>query len=425
MKTSPSAILATTILWAGTLIGAYQLGHRNTAASGADTTSSATMQAGVFDDESPVPARGHKRGTENTLSVKQIFTQIKAIMRPGAMQNPAVRFHIPALLDQLHPEEIGDALNEAEKLKDPQSEIVSMVLIKWAENDGPAAMKYAEEHSKGGGRSGSTLKMSVTSAWAKSDPYAVLQWYNDNKENDSGGSYGGNQTALTAVFSNLMSTNPDAAFKRLEELDPKARWCAFRGMCQSALMDDDKRQLLLDNINTMADEAEKATSRRMLLYQWVNSSPEDPSAWVAKLPAADQKSLRENMGPSLLRTDPKKGAAFMMEGASEEDKPYRYSRVVGEWSEWDTIAAAAWLDSQGNGPELDQARQTLVSQMSKKNPANAMSKAQSITDADKRFSAISTAYGAWSKKDSSSADQALQNAGLTAEQVKSIRSSQQ
>ena len=115
----------------------------------------------------------------------------------------------------------------------------------------------------------------------------------------------------------------------------------------------------------------------------------------------------------------------MMEGASEEDKPYRYSRVVGEWSEWDTNAAAAWLDSQGNGPELDQARQTLVSQMSKKNPADAMSKAQSIIDADKRFSAINTVYRTWSKKDSSAADQALQNAGLTAEQAKSIRSSQQ
>jgi len=286
-------------------------------------------------------------------------------------------------------------------------------------------MKYAEEHSKESGLAGGVLKMGVASSWAESGPEAVWAWYKGNKDSDSGGMFGGNQMVLSSIFSSLMSTNPDAAFNRLEERDPNNRKMAFMGMCQSALMDDDKRQLMLDKINSMSDETDKANSHTMLLSQWDSFSPDEATAWVSKQPATDQISLRETVGPSLMMTDPKKGAAFMMEGVSEESKPGRYSQVVTTWSISDPKVAAAWLDSQGNGPELDGARLSLANTLSLSNPAGAMSEAQAITDADKRFSAISSAYGAWSKKDSSAADQALQNAGLSAEQVQSIRSSHQ
>ena len=343
------------------------------------------------------------------------------------LQNPTAMMHIMGMLDKLRPEDISDALTEMDAIKDPQTKMmVSMMLLgKWAERDGPAAMKYAEEHSKEAGIGGKIMKMSVASSWAESDPEAVWAWYKGNKDSDSGGMFGGNQMVLSAVFSSLMSNNPDAAFKRFDELDPGTRQMAFAGMCQTALMDDGKRQLLFDKINSMPDGTEKSSSRQMLLSQWAVFSPDEATDWVSKQPTADQKSLRESVGSALMMSDPKKGAAFMMEGVSTEDKPLRCSEVVGGWSMIDPKAAAAWLDAQGSGPELDQARQTLVSTLNQSNPAGAMSQAQAITDADKRFSAISSAYGAWSKKDSSAADQALQNAGLTPEQVQSIRSSHQ
>jgi len=116
MKTSPTAILATTILWTGTLIGAYQLGHRQQGAdssvSRTNTTTSGSRVAEGSHDESSGPAREHMRASEKTLSVKQLFMQLKAIMRPGMMQNPSSMLHAMALLDKLRPEEISDALNE-------------------------------------------------------------------------------------------------------------------------------------------------------------------------------------------------------------------------------------------------------------------------------------------------------------------------
>jgi len=431
MKTNPTAILATTILWAGTLIGAYQLGTRHPGPGTAESpngTTSTTLRGSVdLHAESTNTARERRRSSDKPLTAKQIFAQIKNSARSGMMQNPTAMMRMMGMLDKLRPEDIGDALNEMDAIKDPQTKMmVSMMLLgKWAERDGPAAMKYAEEHSKEAGISGKIMKMSVASSWAESDPDAVWAWYKGNKDNDSGGMLGGNQMVLSAVFSSLMSSNPDAAIKRFDELDPGTRQMAFAGMCQSALMDDSKRQMLLDKINSMPDDAEKTSSRQMLLSQWAVFSPDEATDWVSKQPTAEQKSLRESVGSALMMSDPKKGAAFMMEGVSAEDKPQRCSDVVGPWSMMDPKGAAAWLDTQGSGPELDQARQTLVSTLTRSNPEAAMNQAQAITDADKRFSAISSAYGAWSKKDPAAADQTLQNAGLTAEQVQSIRSTHQ
>ncbi len=432
MKPSPTMILATAVLWIGTLIGAYQFGNRHTASAATDSmadaaTAARRSSANGTHGESSGTARDRKRATDKTLTVKQIFAQIKSTARSGMMQNPTAMMHMMSMLDKLRPEDIGDALTEMDAIKDPQTKMmVSMFILgKWAERDGPAAMKYAEEHSKDPGISGKLMKMGVASAWAESDPEAVWAWYKGNKDNDSGDRFGGNQMVLSSVFSSLMANNPDAAFKRFDELDPGTRQAAFAGMCQSALMDEGKRQILLDKVNAMPDGSEKTSSRHILLSQWAAFAPDEATDWVAKQPAADQKSLRQGVGPALMMSDPKKGAAFMMEGVSTEDKPQRCSEVVSTWSMMDPKAAAAWLDTQGSGPELDQARQTLVSNMNHSNPEGAMKQAQAITDADKRFSAVSSAYGAWSKKDSSAAEQALQNVGLSAEQVQSIRSTHQ
>lgn len=92
------------------------------------------------------------------------------------------------------------------------------------------------------GPTGAILKMSVVSTWAEKDPEAVWAWYQANKEKDSGGMFGGNQMVLASIFSSLMTTDPDAAFKRLDELDKGARTMALAGMSQSALFDDTKRQ---------------------------------------------------------------------------------------------------------------------------------------------------------------------------------------
>jgi hypothetical protein len=345
-------------------------------------------------------------------------------MRPGAMQNPMVMMRAMALLDKLRPEDIPAALLEAEAMKDQQTKMMVYMAIlgKWAEQDGPAAMKYAEDHAKDLGATGAVLKMSVVGMWAEKDPDAVWAWYQGNKDKDSGGMFGGNQMVLMSIFSNLMTNDPDTAFKRLDELNKESRTMALAGMSQTALFDDTKRQALLDRIKTMPDAAERTTARQMLMTQWVMLAPDEATAWIAKQPAEDQKEMRDGVGTAFMMSDPKKGAAFMMEGATAEEKPALYSKVVSSWAAMNPDAAAGWLAEQGDGPELDQARSSLAFSMSEKNPAAAMANVRAITDDNLRFTAASAVYSKWQTSDAAAANKAIDNAGLTAEQVQQIRS---
>lgn len=430
MKATPMSVLAGAVLWLGTLIGVYQLGHRQGAASSEAGAASAvpagnTRVASTSRSGTDAEARNAQRAADKALTVKQLFTQLKATMRPGSMQNPMVMMRALAMLDKLRPEDLPAALLEAEAMKDQQSKMMvyMAVLGKWAEQDGPAAMKYAEDHAKDLGATGAVLKMSVVAAWAEKDPDAVWAWYQGNKDKDSGGMFGGNQMVLMSVFSNLMANDPDTAFKRLDELDKGARTMALAGMSQTALFDDTKRQALLDRIKTMPDEMERTQARQMLISQWVMLAPDEATAWVGKQPAAEQKEMRDSIGTAFIMSDPKKGAAFMLDGATVEEKPMIYTKVVSSWAAMNPDGAAEWLGSQGNGPELDQARSALAFSIADKKPAAAMENVRAITDADLRFTAASTVYGKWQATDAAAADKSLESAGLSAEQVQQIRSS--
>ena len=431
MKANPLTFVAASVLWLGTLIVAYQLGNRQGAAQptaeAAGTTAAGgnTRMASNSRSWADAGGRNGQRTADKAPTVKQLFSQLKATMRPGSMQNPMAMMRAMALLDKLRPEDVPAALLEVEAMKDVQSKmmIYMAVLGKWAEQDGPAAMKYAEEHAKDLGPTGAILKMSVVGTWAEKDPEAVWAWYQANKEKDSGGMFGGNQMVLASIFSSLMNTNPDAAFKRLDELDKGARTMALAGMSQTALFDDAKRQQLLDRIKAMPDAEERTQARQMLLSQWVMFAPDEATAWVAKQPASEQKEMRSTVGTMFMMSDPKKGAAFMMEGATAEEKPERYSTVVGSWAATNPDAAASWLAEQGDGPELDQARSSLAFSLYKKKPAAAMDSVRSITDENLRVTTATMVYQKWKATDADAANKGLDDAGLTAGQIQQIKSS--
>ncbi|MCF7732670.1 MAG: hypothetical protein K9N23_13350 [Akkermansiaceae bacterium] len=433
MKASPTLIVATAILWIGTLVGSYQLGQRTVASAGDTDAANLAARNGsaagtdASSARSSRSARTRSHTDENQLTVKQVFAQLKATLRPGSMQNPTSMMRAMSLLDKLSPEDLPAALAEAEAMKDQQGKmLVYMALLgKWAERDGPAAMKYAQEHSKEPGMAGAVMKMSVAASWAESDPQAVWAWYQENKEEESGGMLGGNQLMLTSIFSNLMRTDPDTAFKRLDELDSSPKQMALAGMCQTAIFDDQQRQIMLKKIDTMPEGTDRTSTRQMLLSQWMMFAPDEATSWVAQQSAAEQTELRKSLGTMLFMTDPEKGAEFVMTGATEQEKPERYAAVINSWAHRDATAASTWLAEQGEGPQLDQARNSLVNALTSKDPAAAMNHAQAITDPDQRLNATSQVYQTWRAKDPTAAEDALDHSGLTPEQLESLRSPEQ
>jgi len=431
MKINTAAVAGTAIVWIGTLVGAFYLGHHNQAVNAGNVASGDVAAGGASGDHAAGGGgNGARKASDREagakpLTLQQILTKMKATMRGGSMQNPAAMMKVMGLLDKIRPEDVPEALAEAEAMSDPQQKmLLSMCLLgKWAELDGEAAMKYAEEHGSGQGPMAQIAKMSVASAWAEHDPEAVWKWYQDQAGKDSGGPFGSNMV-LSSLFAGMAEKDPDQAFKHLEEIDGPGRTIALAGMFQSALFDDAKRQQLLTKVEALPDDAERKQAKQMMLGHWAMMAPEQAVAWVKTQPPDEQGDLRQSMGTILMMSDPKQGANLMLEGVSDEDKPQCYSRIISQWAALDTNAAGAWLREQPQGPQLDEARQSFVTATSQKDPQSAMQWAATITNPDLKIGATVTAYQAWQIKDAAAADQALVTSGLDEAQIQAVKAGQ-
>jgi len=260
----------------------------------------------------------------------------------------------------------------------------------------------------------------VASAWAEHDPEAVWKWYKDN-DSDGGGLLGGSNLALTSLFASLAGKDIDLAFKRLDEIEGPGKQMALAGMFQSALFDDDKRAQLLKKVDSIADSDERKQAKQMMLGQFAMLAPDQAVEWMKTQPPEEQKEMKETMGTMFMMSDPKKGAALMLDGATDEAKPKIYSRIISQWAAMDTNAAGTWLREQTQGPQLDDARSSFVQAASIKDPESAMAWASTITTSDSRVSATTVAFKAWQKKDPAAAEQALSRSGLTPEQMETVR----
>lgn len=433
MQLKPITIIGLGALWIATIAGAFFLGKDQS-----KSDSKLAAQPGIFNADALNPngssqgsksagtnAKSSQGGGESNsegLPLKQILAQLKSSMRLGGMQNPNAMMKAMALLDKIRPEDYQEALAEAEAMTDQQTKMLihMTVLSKWAEQDGPAAMKYAEEHSKDKGMMAQMSKMSVASAWAEKDPEAVWKWYNDQKDADSGPM--GGQMVLMSLFSSMAAKDPAMAFQRLAEIEGTGKQMALAGMFQSAMFDEAKRTEILKQVDAMPDKQERDQARMSMISQWAMMAPDDAMAYVKSQPAEDQGTLRSQVGQMFMMSNPKKGAEFIMEGATDSDRAQRYSSVVSSWAHQDPNAAGAWLNAQPQGPHLDDARNNFVYATAQTDPGSAMVWATTITEPSKRESATSFAYQAWKKKDSTSADEALGKSGLSDEQIKRIQS---
>jgi hypothetical protein len=196
-------------------------------------------------------------------------------------------------------------------------------------------------------------------AWAEKDPEAVWQWFQRGKE--KGDSQGGmaSSVVLSSLFGALGNSNPELAFKRMSELD----------------------------------------------------GSEKTMAHVRSLSSEEQRVMRSEHSGVLMMNDPKRGAAFILEGATDDEKPDRYRQVVQSWAYQDANAAGNWLKEQPEGPQLDKAKEAFVSAASLKDPGSAMVWATTISDKQRREGTISQVYDVWMQKEPDLALEALKASG--------------
>ncbi len=215
-------------------------------------------------------------------SVKSIIARARVKMQ-GGMMNMSGMMRALAMLDSITDEQIQEALAEVERsVKEPQQKMMfgMLLLARWAESDGPAALAYAEEHFSAKNPMMMGMKTGVISAWAQSDPEAAWDWYEKQDPDSGGGRFRGRSMALMGIVGSLAMKDVDKAFERLETIeDQTERQMALQGLGQ-AIWDENRRGEILTKIESMEDATEKMAARPAVISQWTQIDPDGAIEWA-------------------------------------------------------------------------------------------------------------------------------------------------
>jgi hypothetical protein len=414
------------VLWLASIAAAYFIGQGGSSStssagkssesnSGVSSTAEANRKSGsivgTFSDPDGAPVGERK-------NVASLIGRARAEMASGmqGMMNLRGMLRAIAPLAELDDAQLQEALKEVENnVREPQQKMMfySILLGQWAESDGPAALKYAEEKLKGKTPFDFGVRGAIIGAWARRDPDAVWRWYQANREASEGDP--NSQMTLSAVFAGMASKDLDGALTRLNTLSEQERAMAVNGLSSMA-WDETSRGRLIDRAASLPPETRKQLQENVI-RSWAMSDPEAAVKWLRSRPAEEQPGLRNAAGQMVMMADPKRGADLLLEGVGEKDRPRVYDQIVGQWAYRDPRGAAEWLTKQPQGQELDGARRSFVMIVSNRDPSAAMDWAKSIVNPEQRTSSIQQAYTTWRTRDATAADSALDASGLPEEKI--------
>ena len=270
MKQNATRILFA-VLWLASIAAAYFIGQGggpSTSSAGksseSNTGASSTAEAnrksgsivGAFSDPDGAPPGERK-------NVASLIGRARAEMASGmqGMMNLRGMLRAIAPLAELDDAQLQEALKEVENnVREPQQKMMfySILLGQWAESDGPAALKYAEEKLKGKTPFDFGVRGAIIGSWARRDPDAVWRWYQANRETSEGDP--NSQMTLSAVFAGMASKDLDGALTRLNTLSDQERAMAVNGLSSMA-WDETSRSRLIDRAASLPPRRGRAPDR--------------------------------------------------------------------------------------------------------------------------------------------------------------------
>lgn len=344
------------------------------------------------------------------------------------MMNISGFVEVGRLLEAIPVASMPDALAEVNALKNSQAKqgMMALLLSRWAEVDGPAALAYAEELGKagnGGWMTGGAAKMAVLQTWGQKDPEAVWAWYQEHKDDEGGagmmGGMGGSAMALTGVFSGMMTQDPAAAFARMEAINDKtAKGMALNAMLQH--ITDEEVRSEFGNYLDRLEEGERRSALTNIAGQWMMMDPDGMKEFAQSRSVEERSAMFRQAGQMMLGLQPEEGARLMLENASDAELPQTYSQIASALAMRDPKQAGEWLQQQPQGAELDQARNVFASSVAQQDPDSAMAWAKAITDSEMRTQAVTSVFMQWRRSDPAAAEAALPESGLSPEHVERL-----
>jgi hypothetical protein len=330
------------------------------------------------------------------------------------------------------------------------SDVGAQVLQEAAGKNWDATMRWLADHpGKLGNSSLNGLQGALSKRLVK-DPAATLREINA----------GGLPATLSQVFANSVLNEGyqarDAIWAWLDGQPPTAFNKAIRGSLINAIAWKEPGVVLefLDRLPDTEDNASilergaqsmlNGGSQMASLEGWLEKSPSklrpyllqaafnygseqfatDPQLWLKRaneLPEDRRLNAMASVASGWASADPEGALAWATALPDTGQRHQVILSAVGSWAQADPQSAAAWADSLPAGESRDGAAQALVYALNTRQPETAWAWALNIGDKGQRMSAIQTVYQTMRSKDAAIAEQMLQGASLSPDEMKVLQ----
>jgi len=227
----------------------------------------------------------------------------------------------------------------------------AMVIRRWAELDGPAALEEAAKFPALGTRQDAEL--GAWEAWGARDPEAAVA---RARLGDPGAA---RDRALAAAISGAATRDPRLALSlwqgapedfRLAALGPRVLDQIVAAACGTGQREAVQALIAGQPAGELKDSMVAA-----LCAEWGGHYPDDALLWLNEaLPEGEARTAAmARIFESLVRKDPALAATWGVEFPDARRRSSMIASAISSWAEVNPVDAELWINEQADSPELD------------------------------------------------------------------------
>ena len=398
-------IVVGSLLWAGSLGGAYFAGSMFSGAGGGSESPTISEPAAPPPDTSP-----KDRPLEDVSGWSEAYAQENSAEAPLAgsspvqllkqslnEEDPILRMkNLLSALENLGPENVEDFANAKATVSGREhGQLLTYFIHEWASFDPQGAVAFAQEQSNG--RQSIWLTSTAMRSWGKEDPEAALTFL-ETQELATDNSF-----LLPGMISGWADADPLAAAQYAlsiedERIRRRSTWGVAREMAGQDV------EQIKNTLNSLPNTDQQAELLAAITSQLSRENPQGSLTLLQEMdPELSNARAVEELIEGWVDNDPAAASQFVLQLPAGEERTSGMVSLIDRWSRQDPVQAGEWLNQFPPSEELDQPVAAYVTRVQRNDPEGALSWASSITDPATRDELMVEVATRWMVRDETSA----------------------
>jgi hypothetical protein len=229
---------------------------------------------------------------------------------------------------------------------------------------------------------------------------------------------------LIAIYRGYAQTNPQAAFQQAMRSESEFRNRILDEIIETQIEDGGLQSARII-VDTLSDPELQNSLRRELVGEWAEYDPVAAANYVESLGEDASTHIKSALLSEWAESDPASAAAWLSSLPEDDPAVARASAaIIQEWTRYDLSASAEWLNTLPPSPELDRAVISYTFRAAEEDPKTAMTWAESIEDERRRMWMMERVAATWKSQAPESFVNYLGASDLTDEQRERLGNAQ-